>query len=222
MTSPATERHPVLVRAFHWASATIIVACAAVVLSREVIEHQPTRQVLIELHRQLGLLVLLCLLGRLITRLRIGMADHSRGAGKIARLAATLAHGAMYGAIACITLLGWALTNAHAGHLRLLEIVPLPNLARADSDLADTLSDWHIFAAWTLLGLIVLHVSAALWHHFRLRDPVLTAMLPGGSPAPCPVSAALVKSPGEADIERSREPGVGLGNGRIQVACRGQ
>jgi cytochrome b561 len=222
MTSPVTARHPVLIRAFHWGSAILILVCATVVLSREVVEHQPTRQVLIELHRQLGLLILVCLLGRLLTRFRISMADHSPAGGKIVRLAAAVAHCVMYGAIACITLLGWALTNAHAGHLRLLEIVPLPNLVRADSDLADTLSDWHIFAAWTLLSLIVLHVSAALWHHYRLRDSVLTAMLPGSSPAPHPASAALVKPPGEADIERTREPGVGLGNRGIQVALRGQ
>jgi len=222
MTSSATARHPVLVRAFHWASAILIVVCAAAILSREAVEHQPTRTLLMELHRQLGLIILLCLLGRLIARFRIGMADHSHANGRLVRLAAAVAHGVMYGAIACITLLGWALTNAHAGHLRLLEIVPLPSLARADSDLADILSDWHILAAWTLLGLVVLHVSAALWHHFRLRDPVLTAMLPGGAHATSPASAALVKAPGEADIEGAREPRVGLGDRGIQVAFRGQ
>jgi cytochrome b561 len=175
------KRHPVSVRVFHWASALLIVVSAAVVLSREVIEHQPTRQILLELHRQLGLLILVGLLGRLITRLRLGMTDHAPNLGWATRVAAQVAHWLMYGVIACITLLGWALTNAHAIHLRLLGIIPLPNLVAADSDLADTLADWHVYAAWTLLGFVVLHVSAALWHHFRLRDHVLVAMLPGGS-----------------------------------------
>lgn len=175
------KRHPVSVRVFHWASAILIVGSAAVVLSREIIEHQPTRQILLELHRQLGLLILVGLIGRLVTRFRLGLADHASNLGRATRAAAQLAHWAMYGVIACITLIGWALTNAHAIQLRLLEIIPLPNLVAADSDLADTLSDWHVYAAWTLLGFVVLHVSAALWHHFRLRDHVLVAMLPGGA-----------------------------------------
>lgn len=188
-------RHPVPVRFLHWASAILIVGSAAVVLSREVIEHQPTRQILLELHRQLGLLILVGLLGRLITRFRLGLANHAPNLGRAARAAAQLAHWAMYGVIACITLIGWALTNAHAIQLRLLEIIPLPNLVAADSDLADTLSDWHVYTAWTLLGFIVLHVSAALWHHFRLRDPVLVAMLPGGASAEQTQEAGTLNGP---------------------------
>jgi cytochrome b561 len=125
------------------------------------------------------LLILLALVARLITRLRMGLVDHAGSVSKATRIAASLAHWAMYAAIAALTFMGWALTNAHSVHLRLLELIPLPSLVAADSDLADVLSDWHVGIAWTLLGLIVLHAAAALWHHFRLRDSVLIAMLPG-------------------------------------------
>jgi cytochrome b561 len=177
--------------------------CAASVLYREQLEHQPTRQMLMEVHRQLGLLVLLALVGRLITRVKMGLANHSRYSSSLLRIAAILAHAAMYGAMAGIAVLGWALTNAHAVHLRLLQIVPLPSIVGADSDLADSLNDWHIAAAWLLLGLVVLHVSAALWHHFRLRDSVLIAMLPGNrrrvtASAP-PFDAAHTTSSGAYD-----------------------
>lgn len=173
------RRHPALMRIFHWGTAVLILACAVVVLSREMIEHQQARQALLMVHRQLGLLVLIALFGRLITRLRVGLVDHAGSVGKVTRILAGLAHWVMYAAIGALTVIGWALTNAHAVHLRLLEVIPLPNLVQADSDLADVLSDWHVAIAWTLLGLVVLHVSAALWHHFRLRDSVLVAMLPG-------------------------------------------
>lgn len=36
----------------------------------------------------------------------------------------------------------------------------------------------HGITAWALLGLIAPHASAALFHHFALRDGVLRAMLP--------------------------------------------
>jgi cytochrome b561 len=36
----------------------------------------------------------------------------------------------------------------------------------------------HALSAWVLLGLIGLHVLAALFHRFVLRDDVLQSMLP--------------------------------------------
>ena len=54
----------------------------------------------------------------------------------------------------------------------------LPALVGPDEDLADKLQIWHVDVAWVLLGLISLHIAAALWHHFVLRDRVLRMMLP--------------------------------------------
>jgi cytochrome b561 len=90
------KKHPVSVRVFHWASAILILVSAAVVLSREAIEHQPTRQILLELHRQLGLLILVGLFGRLVTRFRLGLADHAPNLGRAPRAAAQVAHWVMY------------------------------------------------------------------------------------------------------------------------------
>jgi cytochrome b561 len=54
----------------------------------------------------------------------------------------------------------------------------LPTIIGADEDLADRLQDLHVDAAWALLALVCLHIGAALWHHFVLRDGVLRRMLP--------------------------------------------
>ena len=42
----------------------------------------------------------------------------------------------------------------------------------------------HALGAWALLGLVALHASAALFHHFALRDGVLRAILPGRGQRP--------------------------------------
>jgi hypothetical protein len=54
----------------------------------------------------------------------------------------------------------------------------LPAGVPAISELADTLSDYHVWLAWGLLVLVGMHVAAAAWHHFVRRDAVLRAMLP--------------------------------------------
>ncbi len=43
-------------------------------------------------------------------------------------------------------------------------------------------SQAHELLAWVMLGLLLVHVAAALHHHFRLGDEVLLRMLPGARP----------------------------------------
>ncbi len=179
--SLAIERHPLVTRVLHWATAVILVVSVSAILYRETTEHTTVRQVLMELHRQLGLLVLVILVARVAVRAVKGLVNHAPGLSAGVRRAATLAHWSMYGVLAGLILLGWAQCNAHAIHLRLFGVIRLPDLVAADSELADTLSDYHIWAAWVLLALVVPHVLAALWHHYIRRDGVLTAMLPGNA-----------------------------------------
>jgi len=179
--SLAIERHPLLTRVLHWGTVVILLVSVGAILYRETTEQRVLRQVLMELHRQLGLLVLLILVARVVVCSLKGLVNHAPDLSAGMRCAATLAHWSIYGVLAGLVLLGWALCNAHAIHLRVFGVVPLPDLVAADSDLADTLSDYHIWAAWVLLSLVVPHVLAALWHHYIRHDGVLTAMLPGGS-----------------------------------------
>ena len=57
----------------------------------------------------------------------------------------------------------------------------MPALVAHDPDLADTLGWWHEQVGWALLGLILVHALAAIYHHKVRRDDVLRAMLPGYS-----------------------------------------
>ena len=99
--------------------------------------------------------------------------------GAFLRRTAGVAHGLLFGLLIALPLLGWALSSAHGITVALLGAVPLPKLVTPDSELADTLSDYHVWLAWGLLVLVGMHVAAAAWHHFVRRDAVLRAMLPG-------------------------------------------
>jgi cytochrome b561 len=178
-TIPARPRHPALVLAMHWGSVLAIVVSVAAMFVRDAIEDAAARQWLLQIHRQLGLLVLGVALVRIAYRLLKGLADHARETRIALRLAAHGAHLALYAALIALPLVGWALSSAHGISLRALGIVPLPALVAPDSELADTLDDYHVWLAWALLGLVALHAAAALWHHYMRRDAVLAAMLPG-------------------------------------------
>jgi cytochrome b561 len=181
-TAAARPKHPAVTVALHWGTVAAIVIAVAAMFLRDAMEDKFWRQLLLETHRQLGLLVLIGVGVRIAVRLWRGFADHAPDVSAILRWAAKMAHVLLYGLLIALPLEGWALTSAHGITLALFGAVHLPNLLASDSELADTLSDYHIWLAWALLVFVGMHAVAALWHHFVRRDAVLTAMLPRRRP----------------------------------------
>lgn len=176
MTAPAPARPRELV-ALHWLTVLCLVLAAAVILTRTRIDARPLRNGLLEVHRHLGLCVLVLVAARIALRLRFGRLPKLAQSNRTMRAAAGLTHAALYAAVLLLPLLGWMLSDAQGKRVRFLGAT-LPRLVEPDFDLADQLVVWHQDAAWALLVLALLHVSAALWHHFVLRDAVLRGMWP--------------------------------------------
>lgn len=53
-------------------------------------------------------------------------------------------------------------------------------ISPGDPALTKTLGKIHLYAGYALAALLLVHIAAALKHHFILRDSVLTRMLPFG------------------------------------------
>jgi len=91
---------------------------------------------------------------------------------------ATATHWLMYLLILVMTVLGWAATDFRGWPVTLFGVIPLPALANKGDAWAHTAGDVHSFLVNVLLALVVVHVAAALYHHFVARDRVLRRMLP--------------------------------------------
>ncbi|WP_333676279.1 cytochrome b [Dyella sp.] len=171
-TAPARPRRLVLV---HWLTVLCLLGAAIAILTRDEVSARAARQWLLEFHRHFGLFVLALFFIRLVVRARAGALASPGDTSIVARAAAALVHTALYVLLLVQPLLGWALSNAQDKPVHLFGLT-LPALVAADEDRADTLQTWHTNVAWLLLALIVLHVLAALWHHFVRRDGLLRAM----------------------------------------------
>jgi len=130
-------------------------------------------------HRQLGLLILLGIAlrwGALILHKRRNPAEiRTSVTGRIA----SLFHAGLYFVLLMLIFLGWGMTNAQGHVVTFLQWFPLPSFIDIDPDWADTLQEWHFWAGCLLFIMIFVHASAALFHHFFLRDQTLIVMWPG-------------------------------------------
>ncbi len=134
---------------------------------------------LIQLHLALGSGLLLVVLARILWRLTHRPPPEPLLPAWQKRLAAAT-HFALYLALILMPLAGWASASAHGYPARAFGFLPLPALVPYRAHIGFRLGDVHADVIyWILLALIVLHVSAALYHRFVKRDRVLSRMLPG-------------------------------------------
>lgn len=89
-----------------------------------------------------------------------------------------ITHALLYVALVGVPLLGWANASSRGWSVKLAGLLPYPNLLPTGSQVGHTMGDVHGVLAWVLFALIGLHIAAALFHRFILKDQVLQRMLP--------------------------------------------
>jgi cytochrome b561 len=169
---------PGAIRRAHALTISLLMLSLSVVFYRDSISSVGERAWLLDLHRLAGVLILSSVVYRIVLRIRLRgqLPDHQLPAAL--RLAAHGAHLSAYAGLFGAALLGLLLSGAEGRPATLLGFIPFPAMVGRDRDLADDLSDYHHWMAYALIGLIVLHILAALWHHLLRRDAVLHSMFP--------------------------------------------
>jgi cytochrome b561 len=166
---------------FHWLTVTLVAAAFGLAWYRNGLDDLAARAFWLDVHRVIGLSILAITTVRLAMRWGAGPVS-ARGDLPLGMwMASRATHLIIYALLLAMPIVGWANSSASARHLKIFGY-PFPALLHRNLDLADRLHSWHEQLGWVLLGVIGLHASAALFHHFVLRDNVLKAMLPGGSP----------------------------------------
>lgn len=177
----ATQKYSRVAMIFHWLIAALFVA--QIILGRTMTSLPPSlRQFeLYQLHKSLGMTILALTLLRIGWRLTHTAPPLPAQMRNWERLAARIAHIALYVAMIAIPLLGWATVSTSSLNIPTLlwDVVPLPHLPLEQGRQQSNIwADRHKIAVWGASFLIMLHVAAALRHHLIIKDEVLLRMLP--------------------------------------------
>lgn len=165
---------------FHWTIALLFLAQLALgyFLSRDI---DPVLQFnLFQYHKSIGFLVLALAAPRFIWSVFSRKPRALDGGGMASRLAARSAHAALLFLTLAVPLAGWAVASTSPLQIPsyVFDLVVVPGLPMAISDQAEAFwTEVHATLAYLAAVIVVLHVAAALWHHFVRKDPTLRRMI---------------------------------------------
>ncbi len=164
-------------RVLHWLMAAMILSMLFIGIG--MVAALDARPALIDLHRPLGIAILLLAVLRLLNRLRAAPPPLPVDLPAIQKLAATASHWLLYGLMFAMPLIGWAMVSAAGNPVVMWSGFNLPPIAPHDAGTYALLRDAHTWLARLLFATVLLHIAAALYHAWVRRDEVFSSMAKG-------------------------------------------
>jgi cytochrome b561 len=190
-------KYPASMRVIHWTMAVIIlgmiwsgwfmtpentqVPTAAMLAEEMPAEEMPTGFDFYSWHKSFGMLILILVAARLVIRKRATIPALPSGFAPWEVKAAKLGHAALYTLIIVVPLMGYSMSSSFTLSDGVYFFgVNLPELLPKNDERFVVFQTLHRWLAYTLLGLIAVHLLGALKHRFldRNRDnDVLSRMM---------------------------------------------
>ncbi len=162
----------------HWLVALLIGAAFALgVVMVDIPGLTPTKLRYFSWHKWLGVSVLALAALRLVWRWWRGVPP-AENMPVWQQRAAAVGHALLYVLMFAVPLSGYFYSLAAGVPVVYLGVWPLPVLMGTDPVLKPVLKQLHIALVYVMLVIIMVHILAALKHHFVDRDSVLKRILP--------------------------------------------
>ena len=169
----------------HWSMALVIYAMFALGLWMVGLSYYDTwYHNAPEIHKSIGVILMLALIIRLIWRVISPPPKPLSSYSPLVRITAVVAHGLLYGLLIAILFSGYLISTADGKPVSVFGWFSLPAVLTGAGEQADLAGDIHLWLAWCIVILSVLHGLAALKHHFIDRDITLKRMLGLGIRSP--------------------------------------
>ena len=178
MIKSTSDSYGFLAKAFHWIIALMIIGMIAVGFVMTAMEPAPTKFFIYGLHKATGIVILALVFLRLMWRLYnpspqlpLELTSWHRRMGKLSPIV-------LYFLLFLMPISGYILSEAGGYPISVYGLFIVPNFVEKNSEISKIASLIHEYGAFVFIGILVLHLSAALYHHFVLKNNVLQRMLP--------------------------------------------
>jgi len=171
-------RYSALAKLFHWVIAGLIVIQFVLARMAEDLPLGAHKLALLARHKSFGMTVLMLAILRLLWRLKNPPPELPAGMTPLERTLARGTHIVFYVLLFTMPLTGWTMSSAKNYSVSWFGLFTWPNLIAKNESAFNFLKATHDTLSNVLFAVAVLHILAALKHHFWNRDNVLLRMLP--------------------------------------------
>ena len=172
-------QYSIISKFLHWSIAGLIVAQYALAKLAENAKHHDKileQLALLANHKSIGITILVLAVIRLIYRLRSAAPSLPSSMVKWQVSASKFSHFLLYGLLFALPISGWLMSSAKAYTVSWFSLISLPDLVAPSKSLADLLHLTHHYLGEALFVIALIHILAALKHHFIDKDEVLNRM----------------------------------------------
>lgn len=174
-----TQTHYGLVaRALHWLTAVLVVGMLLGGKTAALLPSGGFRSMIVAGHQSIGAVILVMTIGRLLWR-RFNPRPRFLSPNALFNYMAHVLHVMLYILLIVQPLTGILMSQAHGYPVAVFGMFTLPPLVWQNAALGGFFRDVHGVSALLLTLGIIVHVAAALKHHWLDRDRTLTRMLTG-------------------------------------------
>ena len=164
-------------RILHWFMAIAIIFMFVLGATMINMRLSPVKLEMFMIHKSIGILLLATVAIRIIWRLLNPAPKPSRALSKPQRNTALIGQLFMYVLMICIPLSGWIINSAANFPLQWFGLFEIPSIAEPNINTEEYAKTAHFVLVCTLGTVVLIHITAALHHHFIRKNDILKRML---------------------------------------------
>jgi cytochrome b561 len=173
----STERYGAVAQLLHWLVVLGFAAQFALAYYMENLPNSPFKIEMYNLHKSIGLTILVIAVARLGWRWLNPVPALPAGRPRWEHLASRASHIGLYALLFAQPITG-LIQVLYSRFPSMIWGWKLPRIT-VDNAVSDAFGAAHASLQWAIVALVAIHAGAALRHHIVLRDDVLRRMLPG-------------------------------------------
>jgi cytochrome b561 len=175
------RRYGAVAIVLHWLMAVLLITLVAsglYMVNLPDVGFDTSKITLILYHKELGILALALVTVRLVWRIGNALPQLVENLPDWQKVIARFVHLSFYGLMFALPITGWLMSSATGIPVSFLGLFNLPDLISYNDHLFQTFIEIHKWLGYALIVFILIHVGAALRHHFIFKDETLKKMLP--------------------------------------------
>jgi cytochrome b561 len=177
-TRSRPTRYTAIAQLFHWTIAALIVTQFALAWTAVDLPLGVHKLALFARHKSFGMTVFMLAILRLLWRFKNPPPELPTGMTPLESTLARATHVAFYVLLFAMPITGWMMSSAKNYSVSWFGLFTWPNLIAKNEVAFNILRSTHDYLSDALFVIAVLHILAALKHHFWNKDDVFLRMLP--------------------------------------------